>query len=53
MIGRGNGTGPQRFARERERMVDEHVAARGVTDQRVLAALRRIPRHLFVGAGLR
>jgi protein-L-isoaspartate(D-aspartate) O-methyltransferase len=53
MIGRGNGMGPQRFARERERMVDEHVIARGVTDQRVLAALRRIPRHLFVDEALR
>src|SRR4029077_12751822 len=48
-----NGTVPERFARERERMVDEHVIPRGVTDQRVLAALRRIPRHLFVDEALR
>ena len=53
MIGRGNGTGAQRFARERERMVDEQIAARGVTDPRVLAALRRVTRHLFVDEALR
>jgi len=52
MIGYRNGTGSQHFARERERMVEEHVVARGVTDQRVLAALRRIPRHVFVDEAL-
>ena len=45
--------GAQRFARERERMVEEQVAARGVTDPRVLAAMRRVPRHLFVEQPLR
>jgi protein-L-isoaspartate(D-aspartate) O-methyltransferase len=45
--------GAQRFARERERMVDEQVAARGVTDPRVLAAMRRVPRHLFLEQALR
>jgi len=34
--------------REREDMVATQVAARGVRDERVLAALRRVPRHLFV-----
>ncbi|HEX6199005.1 MAG TPA: protein-L-isoaspartate(D-aspartate) O-methyltransferase [Thermoanaerobaculia bacterium] len=38
----------RRRARERERMVREHVAARGVSDPRVLQALRDVPRHLFV-----
>jgi len=42
-----------RYARERERMVEEQVASRGVTDPRVLAALRRVPRHLFVQEALR
>jgi protein-L-isoaspartate(D-aspartate) O-methyltransferase len=42
-----------RYTRERERMVDEHLAARGVTDSRVLAAMRRVPRHLFVQEALR
>ena len=41
-----------RLARERERMVDEQLARRGITDPRVLAAMRRIPRHRFVDEGL-
>jgi protein-L-isoaspartate(D-aspartate) O-methyltransferase len=41
-----------RLARERERMVDEQLARRGVTDARVLDAMRRIPRHRFVEEGL-
>ena len=36
------------FAVQRDRMVRELIAARGVTDERVLAAMRRVPRHLFV-----
>ena len=42
-----------RYARERERMVGEQVAGRGVTDSRVLAAMRRVPRHRFVQEALR
>jgi len=42
-----------RYARDRERMVEEQLAARGVTDPRVLAALRRVPRHRFVQEALR
>ena len=38
----------RRRARERERMVREHVEARGVRDPRVLQALREVPRHRFV-----
>ena len=53
MNGRGNGAGPPRFERERERMVEEHLVARGVTDVRVLAALRHVARHLFVDEALR
>jgi protein-L-isoaspartate(D-aspartate) O-methyltransferase len=51
-VRRGNGTQLQRFARERDRMVEEQVAARGVTDARVLEAMRRVPRHLFVEEAL-
>lgn len=29
-------------------MVDRHVAARGITDLRLLAAMREVPRHRFV-----
>ena len=43
----------QRFARERERMVEEQVVARGVTDPRVIEVMRRVPRHLFVEEALR
>jgi protein-L-isoaspartate(D-aspartate) O-methyltransferase len=33
---------------ERERMVETQIASRGVADPRVLAAMRRVPRHRFV-----
>jgi protein-L-isoaspartate(D-aspartate) O-methyltransferase len=36
----------------RERMVRDQMAARGVKDQRVLAAMRATPRHMFVPKGL-
>jgi protein-L-isoaspartate(D-aspartate) O-methyltransferase len=41
------------YAVQRERMVRDLIAARGVKDERVLAALRKIPRHLFVKEHLR
>jgi protein-L-isoaspartate(D-aspartate) O-methyltransferase len=37
----------------RARMVDEQIAARGVRSGRVLDAMRRVPRHLFVREELR
>ncbi|MCM2464848.1 protein-L-isoaspartate(D-aspartate) O-methyltransferase [Methanoculleus oceani] len=36
---------------EREEMVEFQIRARGVGDRRVLAAMRKIPRHLFVPKG--
>jgi protein-L-isoaspartate(D-aspartate) O-methyltransferase len=36
----------------RRRMVDQQIAARGVADRRVLAAMRKVPRHRFVDARL-
>jgi protein-L-isoaspartate(D-aspartate) O-methyltransferase len=45
--------GGQAYAVQRERMVRDLVAARGVKDQRVLAAMRQVPRHLFVRDHLR
>jgi protein-L-isoaspartate(D-aspartate) O-methyltransferase len=42
-----------RYARERERMVEDQLSRRAVTDERVLAAMRRVPRHLFVEEALR
>ena len=35
-------------AERRVRMVDTQIVARGVRDPRVLAAMRKVPRHLFV-----
>lgn len=37
----------------RARMVDTQIAARGVRDPRVLAAMRKVPRHLFVDPAAR
>ena len=36
------------FTAKRERMVTEQIAARGVNDARVLDAMRKVERHLFV-----
>jgi protein-L-isoaspartate(D-aspartate) O-methyltransferase len=36
------------FAPVRERMVDTQIRSRGVRDRDVLAAMTRVPRHLFV-----
>ena len=41
------------YALARERMVREQIERRGVRDPRVLAALRSVPRHLFVPEALR
>lgn len=38
--------------RSRERMVREQIEARGVRDERVLVAMRQVPRHLFVEEAL-
>lgn len=40
------------YAALRERMVEEQIVDRGVHDQRVLAALREVPRERFVPAEL-
>ena len=42
-----------RFATARERMVQEQLMARGITDQRLLAAMMEVPRHLFVDDAMR
>ena len=34
--------------RMRERMVDEQIVARGISDARVISVMRELPRHLFV-----
>lgn len=41
------------FEAQRRRMVDEQIRARGVRDERVLAAMGRVPRELFVDPDVR
>jgi protein-L-isoaspartate(D-aspartate) O-methyltransferase len=41
------------YAGEREWMVEQHLRRRGITDERVLAAMRRVPREWFVPPELR
>lgn len=38
----------EEYRKRRELMVDRQIAARGVRDERVLYAMRTVPRHLFV-----
>jgi protein-L-isoaspartate(D-aspartate) O-methyltransferase len=40
------------FSRLRDRMVDEQLAGRGIADPRVLAAMRTVPREMFVDKAL-
>jgi protein-L-isoaspartate(D-aspartate) O-methyltransferase len=46
-------TPPDPFAEARFEMVDRTVAARGITDERVLAAMKITPRHEFVPPDIR
>ena len=41
------------WVRQREKMVREQIARRGIRDERVLDAMRSVPRHLFVPAEAR
>ncbi len=41
-----------RYARQRKKMVDSQIRSRGIGDERVLRAMEKIPRHLFVDEGL-
>jgi protein-L-isoaspartate(D-aspartate) O-methyltransferase len=43
----------EHFAAERARMVDEQLRGRDIRDERVLRAMREIPREEFVPQGLR
>lgn len=40
------------FAKQRARMVEAHLARRGIRDKHVLAAMRKVPRERFVREGL-
>jgi protein-L-isoaspartate(D-aspartate) O-methyltransferase len=41
-----------RFKKQRHRMVETQILARGIRDPRVLLTMEKIPRHLFVDGGL-
>jgi protein-L-isoaspartate(D-aspartate) O-methyltransferase len=41
-------TDGQDFAERRQRMVENQIAARGIDDERVLEAMREVPRHEFM-----
>jgi protein-L-isoaspartate(D-aspartate) O-methyltransferase len=43
---------PMKFDRLRNDMVEKQIEARGITDPNVLAAMRKVPRHLFVSEAL-
>jgi len=42
-----------RYVKQRKRMVESQIRARGIRDARVLAAMEKVPRHLFVNEALR
>jgi protein-L-isoaspartate(D-aspartate) O-methyltransferase len=41
------------YEQERRRMVDDQIVGRGISDERVLAAMRRVPRHEFLPEAIR
>jgi protein-L-isoaspartate(D-aspartate) O-methyltransferase len=41
-----------KYERLRNEMVEKQIEARGITDARVLAAMRQVPRHRFVSEAL-
>lgn len=51
--GQGRAQDDAEAARLREAMVTQQIAARGVRSETVLAAMRSVPRHLFVPEDLR
>ncbi len=42
-----------RYKKQRIKMVDSQLRSRGITDARVLKAMEKVPRHLFVDEALR
>lgn len=41
------------YRAERDRMVEAQIARRGIRDERVLAVMRKVPRHLFLPEDVR
>jgi len=46
-----NGTSQPDYKRLRDRMVTDQIEARGITDSRVIKAMRKVERHLFIPEG--
>lgn len=44
---------PIKYERQRKEMVRRQIEARGIKDPQVLAAMEKVPRHLFVSEALR
>jgi protein-L-isoaspartate(D-aspartate) O-methyltransferase len=44
---------PDQLIQQRQRMVRDQIQRRGLRDERVLAAMRAVPRHLFLFSGER
>lgn len=42
----------ERYTKARNQMVDSQIAARGISHQATLQAMRKVPRHLFVPASI-
>ncbi|MCP4367226.1 MAG: protein-L-isoaspartate(D-aspartate) O-methyltransferase [Deltaproteobacteria bacterium] len=41
-----------KYERQREEMVKRQIIARGITDEKVVTAMRNVPRHLFISEAL-
>ena len=41
-----------KYKRQREEMVKRQIVARGITDEKVISAMRHVPRHFFVSEAL-
>ena len=50
--GESEGDRETTFAARREKMVEYQMAARGIADERILSAVREVPRHAFVPENL-
>jgi protein-L-isoaspartate(D-aspartate) O-methyltransferase len=49
----GCSSGEEAYAEMRADMVRDQIAGRGIKDDRVLDAMRKVPRHMFVPANMR
>ena len=47
----GTVSGSDRFQQQREMMVRDQIMSRGISDKKVLTAMRKVPRERFAGAG--